>query len=113
VSADSLAAVWVAVITAIVAPTWLGYWNSRKHRKTLDEISDAVNHRHRKAAGSPALYDAVLELVEWRRRWDDLPVGMDDSAGLAERFTRIDTALRQNVVEHDQIIHMIEERHPL
>lgn len=112
---EGTALVLVALITAILAPTWLSWWNSRKHRRALDEINDAVNHRHQKPDGSPRLYDAVLdlygamrEMVTWKERWDNLPSDIASDEGLKNRFDRIDDALDQNTKDHKRIFRHLE-----
>lgn len=56
-------AVTVAVITAVVAPTWLTWWQTRRAHRTLRGVDEAVNRTHTKPDGSPRLYDAVLEMA--------------------------------------------------
>lgn len=73
-------------------------WISNRMRAAVDEVNDAVNHRHKKAGeGAPKLYDAILhlhektdtvsektdELISWKRGYDG---GSLDSGRKVEDF---------------------------
>jgi hypothetical protein len=93
-------AVTAALITAIIAPTWMTFLQSRRNHRTLRNVDEAVNQKHLKPEGSPRLYDAVLSLHEWRDMAD-------------ARFDRLDDAQAETVVrlQHlsQQLAQHIEE----
>lgn len=54
-------------------------------RRKVDEINDAVNHRHERGDGALKLYDLVYEnhkktdeLVEWNKRQDGRLVSLEE-----------------------------------
>lgn len=102
----------VSAVVAHGATRW-----TRRNAKAIDEVNDAVNHRHRNGEGSPRLYDAMLTVMDdlremrtWRDRWDNLPADIADSDGLVARFDAINRALERNDDDHARIVQMIERQ---
>jgi hypothetical protein len=121
---DTGSATVIAAGFAAISSTIGVIISTRNHRtakaagQAIDEVNDAVNHRHRTGEGSPRLYDAMLTVMDdlremrtWRDRWDNLPADIADSGGLAARFDAINAALDRNDADHARIVQMIEERH--
>lgn len=108
-------AVAVALITAMVAPTWMTWFQSRRNAKNLSEVNDAVNHRHQRGDGSPRMYDAVLGLAEdmrdvkeWQMQWMALPPELSDPVHVVARFERIDDSLASLTAGHMQVLAIVE-----
>lgn len=58
------------IVAALIAPTWLGWWNSRKTVRHAAQINRAVNHV---PDGEPTLIERVVHLeaeVDQHRRWE-------------------------------------------
>lgn len=73
--------------------TYLGSKNSKAAKthaeqaaKDTADINDAVNHRHQDA---PRLYDAVLDLVAWKSKWDSLPPELSSDGSLVNTLDTI------------------------
>lgn len=75
------------IITALLSG--IAAWVSHKMSRSVEQVNDAVNHRHTKGGpGAPKLYDAILhlhektdrvegkadELIEWKRGYDGGPL---------------------------------------
>lgn len=94
----------------------------RKTEKVLDEINDAVNHRHQRTDANgdtpPKLYDVVLEnrerikeLSEWREGYKGSAFG--DSGDINDYLTRTDKRfdrLEENVQGVHECISELKDR---
>jgi hypothetical protein len=89
------------IITAVFS-----YANSitaKDSRRIIEEINDAVNHRHdKKGPDAPKLYDLIWEnhkksdeLIQWKRSYDDGP--MEDGTKATVFF--IETQNRLDKIE--------------
>jgi hypothetical protein len=85
------------VLTSVLA--FIVAWMQVRTRRNIDEINDAVNHRHLKAANGsdvpPKLFDLVWEshkdskeLIEWKRGYDGGP--LDNGTKVEEFVDRMD-----------------------
>ena len=82
-------------------------WVVKQMRGSIDDINDAVNHRHRRGQDAPKLYDAVLhlhervnvvndkaeELVEWKRGYEGGP--LDNGTKVDEFFAKTNQSLTE------------------
>ena len=80
---ELLVAVGYAVGIALAAAlSGVGAWFTRRAMKSIEDVNDAVNHRHvKKGEGALKLYDLVwenhckaTELIEWKRGYDGGPL---------------------------------------
>lgn len=84
-----LALAYAGGIAATALLSAIAAWITKKVRDSIEDINDAVNHRHKRGADSPKLYDAVLHLHErvdcvdgkcdqmilWKHQYDAGPLG--------------------------------------
>lgn len=115
----------VSVLVALVflAVAFAARREATKIRKTADEVSDAVNHRH--LTGTPRLYDLSLELREemrelraqvtilaaWREKWRHMDPSIADGEHLSEKLDDIGSRISR--VEHKLDDHVAwEMSHP-
>lgn len=89
------------VFTAIIS--MMNGAASKKLKKIMNEINDAVNHRHdKKGPDAPKLYDLIWEnhekadeLIQWKRSYDGGP--LDNGIKVMEFFE--ETNSRLNTIE--------------
>ena len=74
----------VLIVMGVVALIGMAVsaWVAVTSRRVLNEVNDAVNHRHEKRGGAaPKMYDLLWEtheksneLIEWKRTYDEGPL---------------------------------------
>lgn len=102
---------WFAaiVLVTIVPLLWSARSNAKQANSNAKQANDAVNHRH-VDGDQPRIFDAVLEVLEWKRRWDQLPADLDDADHLVVTIDRLTDEVASLQADVADIRRLIRER---
>ena len=91
----------------------------KQSHKSIEDVNDAVNHRHTRGENAPKLYDAVLhlhertdkldgkcdELIEWKRSYDKSPWNSGDKVldYIEDNNKKINAVFEKTIVNAEQI----------